>query len=232
MRRAGITAALASLAAACGTGADNVSNNSDQAPPVEVSLSIRNGECHATLNGERGDGDALSARAVRELEDFVRMQERQYGTVREFPAVLVLGAPDLPWRCVAGAIHQMQRAGFLRLWFSRPAALPLAYDLPLIHEGVVRETDNTNRIVIQANGIFLWNGGAATAQEISAHLRTMGAMRPIPYLEIRAEPAARYDEVLALLVQLPEAGIQLIPGEYGQVGVEFADLDGFAGELK
>ncbi len=232
IRRIGFVAALALLVAGCGSGAADIAVDRDEAPPVKVSLSIQNGVCRATLNGEPGDGDALLARAVRVLEDFVRMEELQYGSVRELPAVLVLGTPDLPWRCAAGAIHQVQRAGFTRLWFSRQAALPLAYDLPLILEGVVRETDNTNRIVIQANGSFLWNGGSATAEQVSAHVRTMGTMRPLPHLEIRAEPAARYDEVLALLAQLPPAGIQLVPGEYSEVGVELADLERYAGELK
>ena len=209
-RRAGFALALASLAIGCGSGASNVSNARAKAPPVEVSLRIQNGECRATLAGEPGDGEALLARGVRVLEDFVRVQEQQYGSVQELPAVQLLGAHDVPWRCVGAVLFRMQQAGFARLLFGAPGAQQIVVDLPIT---IVPPPPpppimpQINWVGVATDGHLSWNGARLPAERVSEFLRQTIATRPMPELAVDPSPEARLETVIGLLRLIRDAGV-------------------------
>jgi len=254
-------ALLALLTGSCSSGANNGSgaqpaagskNSSGavRAPdpllaPFAVKLSVRDGACVAALENEPVDRGTLVARVTDRLDAVVRAQEQQYGEVREFPAAQLLGGPDVPWRCVGGAIFHLHRTGFAQLLFGGTATRPIRIDVPVEDPNAVPPPipPQVNRIGIGPTGGVSWNGAPVTAERLSMHLRAAAAMRPEPDLEIDPSPGARLEAVISLLGQVRDAGIAMsrsdqqtatgtVYDDIGPWGLRFVGLERYAGELK
>ena len=96
--------------------------------PENVNLTVRgapDGSCEVYWNLTRMDSQQLLDRAVKKLEDEI---ERQGGveniTEENMPEAHIRGDINTPYKCVGGAIYNMQRAGFARVGFiSEPPPL-------------------------------------------------------------------------------------------------------------
>src|SRR5215213_7179469 len=95
--------------------------------PENVSLSVRGGPggaCEVYWNLTKVDSKELLDRAVKKLEMEI---ERQGGveniTEENMPEAHIRGDVNTPYKCVGGAVYNMQRAGFARVGFiSEPPA--------------------------------------------------------------------------------------------------------------
>ena len=95
--------------------------------PDNVLLSVRNGPggtCEVYWGLQRVDQKELLNRAVKKLED----QIKKVGGVENIneenmPEAHIRGDVDTPYKCIGGAVYNMQRAGFARVGFiSEPPA--------------------------------------------------------------------------------------------------------------
>lgn len=96
-----------------------------QTKPENVSLSVRapTGACEVYWNQTRVDSNELVQKAVNKLTLEINKQGGPNAPGLELPEVHVRGDVATPWRCIAGAIFQMQRAGFAKVGFiSEPPA--------------------------------------------------------------------------------------------------------------
>jgi biopolymer transport protein ExbD len=93
--------------------------------PENVSLSVRapTGSCEVYWGQTRVDSNELLQRAVNKLTAEINKQGGANAPGLELPEVHVRGDVSTPWRCIAGAIYNMQRAGFAKVGFiSEPPA--------------------------------------------------------------------------------------------------------------
>jgi biopolymer transport protein ExbD len=93
--------------------------------PENVSLSVKapTGVCEVYWNQSRVDSNELVQKAVNKLTMEINKQGGANAPGLELPEVHVRADVATPWRCVAGAIFQMQRAGFTKVGFiSEPTA--------------------------------------------------------------------------------------------------------------
>ena len=95
--------------------------------PENVSLSVRGdgaGGCEVYWGLEKMDAQQLLDRAVKKLEDDIeRLGGVENMTEENMPEVHIRGDVNTPYKCVGGAVFQMQRAGFSRVGFiSEPPA--------------------------------------------------------------------------------------------------------------
>ena len=91
-----------------------------QTKPENVSLSIRaasNGVCEVYWNQTRVDSNELLQRAVNKLKLEIDKQGGVNAPGLELPEAHIRGDVSTPWRCIAGAIYNMQRAGFSKVGF-------------------------------------------------------------------------------------------------------------------
>lgn len=104
----------------------NVRFEPTQTKPENVSLSVRGGPnntCEVYWNLTRVDSKELLDRAVAKLKLEVDKQGGPTATGIELPEAHVRGDVNTPWMCVAGAIYNMQLAGFQKVGFiSEPPA--------------------------------------------------------------------------------------------------------------
>ena len=89
--------------------------------PENVNLTVRgspDGGCEVYWNLTRMDSQQLLDRAVKKLEDEI---ERQGGveniTEENMPEAHIRGDVNTPYKCIGGAVYNMQRAGFARVGF-------------------------------------------------------------------------------------------------------------------
>jgi biopolymer transport protein ExbD len=89
--------------------------------PENVSLSVKGdgaGGCEVYWNLQKMDSQQLLDRAVKKLEDDIkRLGGVENMTEENMPEVHVRGDINTPYKCVGGAVFQMQRAGFSRVGF-------------------------------------------------------------------------------------------------------------------
>jgi biopolymer transport protein ExbD len=94
--------------------------------PENVSLSIRGGagnKCEVYWNLTPVNSKELLDRAVAKLKLEIDKQGGPEAQGIELPEAHVRGDVNTPWMCVAGAIYNMQLAGFQRVGFiSEPPA--------------------------------------------------------------------------------------------------------------
>ncbi len=94
--------------------------------PENVSLSIRNGPgntCEVYWNLTRVDSTELLDRAVTKLKFEIEKQGGVDAPGIELPEAHVRGDVNTAWRCIGGAIYNMQLAGFQKVGFiSEPPA--------------------------------------------------------------------------------------------------------------
>ena len=94
--------------------------------PENVSLAIRGGPnntCEVYWNLTRVDSKELLDRAVVKLRAEIDKQGGPDAPGIELPEAHVRGDVNTPWMCVAGAIYNMQLAGFQKVGFiSEPPA--------------------------------------------------------------------------------------------------------------
>ena len=95
--------------------------------PENVSLSIKGngaGGCDVYWGVEKMDAQQLLDRAVKKLEDDIaKAGGVENMTEENMPEVHIRGDVATPYKCVGGAVFQMQRAGFSRVGFiSEPPA--------------------------------------------------------------------------------------------------------------
>jgi len=93
--------------------------------PENVSLSIRaasSGECEVFWGRTRVDSEELLQRAVDKLKLEIDRQGGENAPKLELPEAHIRGDINTPYRCVGGAIYNLQRAGFAKIGFiSEPA---------------------------------------------------------------------------------------------------------------
>ena len=92
--------------------------------PFNVNLSIKstNGTCEVYWGLTKLNSQQLLDKAVPALKAEVDRQTARDGRVTEPPEVHIRGDVNTPYRCIGGAIFQMQRAGYARVGFiSEPA---------------------------------------------------------------------------------------------------------------
>ncbi|HEX9954247.1 MAG TPA: biopolymer transporter ExbD [Allosphingosinicella sp.] len=89
--------------------------------PENVSLSVRgtgDGGCEVYWGLQKMNAEQLLERAVKKLEDDIkRLGGVENMTEENMPEVHVRGDVNTPYKCVGGAVFQMQRAGFSRVGF-------------------------------------------------------------------------------------------------------------------
>lgn len=88
--------------------------------PENVSLSIRGGStgaCEVYWNLTRVDSRELLDRAVAKLKAEIDKQGGPNAPGIELPEAHIRGDVNTPWMCVAGAIYNMQLAGFQKVGF-------------------------------------------------------------------------------------------------------------------
>ncbi len=89
--------------------------------PENVSLSVRGGPggtCEVYWNLTKVSSDELIKRAVKKLEDQIKAVGGVENINEEnMPEAHIRGDINTPYKCVGGAIVQMQRAGFARVGF-------------------------------------------------------------------------------------------------------------------
>ena len=91
-----------------------------QTKPENVSLSViqaPDGACAVYWGMTRVDSNELLDRAVKKLKDEIDKQGGPTAPGLELPEAHVRADINVPWRCVAGAIYNMQRAGFTKVGF-------------------------------------------------------------------------------------------------------------------
>jgi biopolymer transport protein ExbD len=99
--------------------------------PENVSLSVRGdgaGGCEVYWNLERMDAQQLLDKAVDKLKaDIERLGGVENMTEENMPEVHIRGDVNTPYKCIGGAVFQMQRAGFSRVGFisEPPAGAPV-----------------------------------------------------------------------------------------------------------
>lgn len=87
--------------------------------PENVSLSIRapTGVCEVYWNQTRVDSNELLDRAVSKLKLEIEKQGGVNAPGLELPEAHIRGDINTPYRCIGGAIYNMQRAGFAKIGF-------------------------------------------------------------------------------------------------------------------
>lgn len=87
--------------------------------PENVSLSIRapTGVCEVYWNQTRVDSTELLNRAVDKLKLEIEKQGGVNAPGLELPEAHIRGDVNTPYRCIGGAIYNMQRAGFAKVGF-------------------------------------------------------------------------------------------------------------------
>ncbi|WP_076072840.1 ExbD/TolR family protein [Sphingomonas montana] len=92
--------------------------------PENVSLSIRGSgdNCEIYWGKTQVGSKELIDRAVVKLREEIDKQGGPNAAGLELPEAHIRGDSNTPYRCIGGAIYQMQRAGFARVGFiSEPA---------------------------------------------------------------------------------------------------------------
>jgi biopolymer transport protein ExbD len=93
-----------------------VTNLATATKPENVLISVTN-KCETFWGQQKVDSkEELLTRGVAALKAEIARQERLGGKV-ELPEVHIRGDRDMEYRCVAGVIFTMQRAGFLKIGF-------------------------------------------------------------------------------------------------------------------
>ena len=89
--------------------------------PENVSLSVRGGPggtCEVYWNLTKVTSDELIKRAVKKLEDQIKAVGGVENINEEnMPEAHIRGDINTPYKCIGGAVVQMQRAGFARVGF-------------------------------------------------------------------------------------------------------------------
>ena len=89
--------------------------------PENVSLSVRGGPggtCEVYWNLTKVTSDELIKRAVKKLEDQIKAVGGVENITEEnMPEAHIRGDINTPYKCIGGAVVQMQRAGFARVGF-------------------------------------------------------------------------------------------------------------------
>ena len=88
--------------------------------PENVSLSVRggpNGACEVYWGLSKVDSSELLDRAVTKLKLEIEKQGGVNAPGLELPEVHIRGDVNTPYRCIGGAVFQMQMAGFSRVGF-------------------------------------------------------------------------------------------------------------------
>jgi len=88
--------------------------------PENVSLSIRagpGGVCEVYWGMTRVNSDELVKRAVDKLEFEVKKQGGPTAPGLELPEAHIRGDINTPYRCIGGAMYNMQMAGFTKVGF-------------------------------------------------------------------------------------------------------------------
>ena len=95
--------------------------------PENVNLTVRgapDGSCEVYWNLTKVDSKDLLDRAVKKLEDQIEAVGGVENITEEnMPEAHIRGDVDTPYKCIGGAVYNMQRAGFARVGFiSEPPA--------------------------------------------------------------------------------------------------------------
>ena len=87
--------------------------------PENVVLSVRatNGNCEVYWGQTRVNSDDLLTRAVDKLKREIDKQGGPNAPGLELPEAHIRGDINTPWKCIGGAITNMQRAGFAKVGF-------------------------------------------------------------------------------------------------------------------
>jgi biopolymer transport protein ExbD len=89
--------------------------------PENVNLSVRGGpggSCEVYWNLTKVNSKELLDRAVKKLEDEIeRVGGVENITEENMPEAHIRGDVNTPYKCVGGAVYNMQRAGFARVGF-------------------------------------------------------------------------------------------------------------------
>ncbi len=95
--------------------------------PENVNLTVRGGPggtCEVYWNLTKVNSEDLLKRAVTKLEDQIKAVGGVENITEEnMPEAHIRGDVDTPYKCIGGAVYNMQRAGFARVGFiSEPPA--------------------------------------------------------------------------------------------------------------
>ena len=89
--------------------------------PENVNLSVRGGPggtCEVYWNLTKVTSQELLDRAVKKLEDLIEdVGGVENVTEQNMPEAHIRGDINTPYKCVGGAVYNMQRAGFARVGF-------------------------------------------------------------------------------------------------------------------
>lgn len=170
------------------------------------------GQCDFQWERTQTTASQLRAVAVRELETEVARQGGA-SNVTHIPTVWARAAATTPYRCLSGALREIQRAGFTRarLVPSGPTDHQFVIDLPQASDGVLETPEGDpvrNIISINAGGTITWNGSAIDTRRLRQYLDYVNTMTPVPELHVRPDPQTSLRDVAALLGLMSTADIR------------------------
>jgi biopolymer transport protein ExbD len=183
----------------------------------------RGGECRVFLADARPVGNLqLYDRAFAHLDEVVRAAGGVQALMRtpgRIPAAHIWGDANAPWRCVAGAIYNVQAAGYPTVGFAFSGGTPQAAhvaDVGLAFPVAADPPGAVNRIVLTAQDKILWNGDEIAPAALRAMLDQAANLAPQPKLEFAPESDVGYGfsaMVLGLLSDSGVAGVHFIDSE-------------------
>ena len=192
--------------------------------------SSRNGQCRVYLEGVSPvTSQELFDRGFQHLDNVVHAAggvDALLKTPNKIPVANIWGDANTPWRCVAGAIFNVQVAGYPTVGFvSSPRAgargsemnevyhdLPTPLPIPDVANPSlpVRPAPakvHANRVVLTADGRILWNGASVTASQLAANLQQTLLLADVPALELEPEPNASYDLSAKVINIIDSSGV-------------------------
>jgi biopolymer transport protein ExbD len=197
----------------------------------------RSGECRVYLNNVAPitpvTSDELYDLSFKRLDAIVQRAggvEALIADPDKIPAVHIWGDVNAPWRCVAGAIYNVQTAGYPTLGFlstptdieGPPTVTQAAYiDLPFVPDDAEMAGPAQPKVTLTAVNEILWNGVPVDQQTLRANLRGLKKLASAPdsesvpvggvaELEFEAEPNVSYDFAAKVLGVIAASKVTLI----------------------
>lgn len=207
----------------------------------------RNGECRVYLNNVTPvTSDELYDQAFTHLDGVVQRAGGAEALIAEpdsIPVAHIWGDVNAPWHCIAGAIYNIQVAGYPTVGFistpvendsvdSGAIATHAAYiDLPIPDpSGVPPQVDPImNKIVLTAQGEIRWNGEPVNQNTLVANLQASQRFSVVPGLHFEPEAKASYDlsaKVMNIIVASNVASFSFVGNErYRSFGKDESGVD-------
>lgn len=175
-----------------------------------------NGQCRAYLDNNTPvtTSEEFFDRAFGYLDQVIIGAggvERILETPELIPAAHILGDVNTPWRCVAGAIFNVQKAGYPTVGFavqpidpdaagSRSVEAHLLYfNFPVSESFDSSANGAANKVLLTSKNEIRWNGKTVTPRGLAANLLELQTPEIRSELQFEAEADTSYDLAIRVL---------------------------------